>query len=92
MAPSQMQAMLLEAMAKTKISITGIVKSTDVRMAGNGKTYGTLYLDVQGSTEAVKIKLGENPDISPYNLYELITIQCCVKPSFDRKSAEICIL
>ena len=90
MAENQMQALLASAMAKTKIIITGIVKQVEIKPAANGKNYGTLFLDVSGVTDGIKIKLGENPTITQYQLFDLVSIDCIIKRSFDGRSQELC--
>lgn len=90
MAENQLQALLTQAMLKTKILITGVVKAVDIKPAANGKNYGTLFLDVSGVTDGIKIKLGENPVITNYQLFDLVTVDCVIKRSFDGRAQELC--
>lgn len=78
-----------EMIDKTGIVIVGLVKTVNEYVSDKKVSYWSVDVECKGTRLPVNIKLPHNFDRSKFKEYELVKVQCCMKPSFDRKSNDL---
>jgi len=78
-----------ELMAKTKIIIIGLCKGVNKYDSKNGKTYYSVDVEVQGTKSPINIKLPDEFDRSKFLDYELVQLNCMIRPGYDNKGIEL---
>ena len=76
---------LKEMLAKTKIEVVGICKGINEYISDKGVTYWSVDVECRGTKMPINIKLPQGYNRLPLVEYDLVTIPCIVKPSFDKK-------
>lgn len=79
-----------EMLTKTGMQIVGICKElTSFTPKDGDKTFYSVFLEIQGCRQPVKVKLPDDFNHSQLKEYELCKMACIVKPSFNGKSIDL---
>lgn len=79
-----------EMLKKTTLQITGICKGVNEYVSkNNGNVYYSVDIEVQGVKNPINVKLESTFNRAALNLYEIVTLQLMVVPTFDKKNIEL---
>lgn len=79
-----------EMMDKTKIVIIGLCKGVnEYHSQKNNNIYYSVDVEVQGTKNPINIKLPPDYDRNKLVEYDLVQLNCSIRPGFEGKGIEI---
>jgi len=82
-----------ELIEKTGLRILGICKGVNEYVQKEtGKCYYSVDVEIKGTRMPVNVKLPEGYNKSKLVPFDMVQLDCCIQPSFDRKGIQILAL
>lgn len=74
-----------DLLAKTSVVVTGICKGVNEYVNAEKKSFWSVDLEILGTKMPVNVRLPEKFNRASLLEYEVVKINCQIKPSFDKK-------
>lgn len=80
-----------EVLSQTSVVVTGVLKSVNA-YESKDKTYWSLDVEVKGTRNPIVVRLPQKSNLQTEmqsKIYTLISLPCCVKPTFGGKGYDL---